>query len=227
MDRDGALLVARDRFEAPIWALLRQLEQTLADFAKVQHADLNDFRAIGSVLNSSLPDAAEAAGLSGQELYVAYFENGQSNKVVGTITFAGRDYSASLELHLCGPLGGTSKAAHQFAGYDIEQEPTFPGFELEAPPDLLFFIACHLTGTGVSFAKAYLKFADGIDQRKVELHRDVLIDSAGSARNASTEASAAGPAGSKLTVKKPQRDQERDGSKADKRGNAASSSKKA
>lgn len=222
LDRDNALQTARGRFEAPIWALLGQLEHTLTDFAKVQHIDLTDLRAVGSVLNSALPDAANTASVADHGLEVAHCRNGQSNKVAGTITLDGDDYRISFELHLCGPRGGTSKAAHQFAGYDIEQEPTFPGFKLEAPPDMLLFVACHLSGTGATIERAYLKFADGVDQRKIEIHRDIPTAMASAAVDAPVE----GPAGAKLTIKKPMGDQEQDGSKADKRGDAASSSKK-
>lgn len=222
MSRDSVLQAARERFETPIWALLGQLENTLADFAKVQHIDMSDLRAVGSVLNSALPDAADAAGFTDHGLEVVHCRNGQSNKVAGTITLGDEDHQVSFELHLCGPRGGTSKMAHQFAGYDIEQEPTFPGFELDAPPDMLLFIACHLSGTGMTITRAYLKFADGVDQRKIEIHRDISTTTAGVIADAPVE----GPAGAKLTIKKPKGDQEQDGGKADKRGDAASSSKK-
>jgi hypothetical protein len=216
LDRELALQAARERFEGPVWDLIQQLEGTLSDLARVKHIDLNDPRAVGSVLNSALPDAAVAANLSELGLTVAYFKDGQSNKVVASLD----DKSVSFELHLCGPKGGTSKASHQFAGKDIEREPSLPGFVGEAPPGLLFFIGLYLRGTGAAVARAFLKFADGVDQRMIEIHRPasdvsdaVLI-----------EAPLDGPAGSKLKIKKAKGEEKENGSTTNKRGNAAPSS---
>lgn len=220
LDRDSALQAARERFEAPMWALIGQLEATLADFAGVQHVNLTDPRAVGSVLNGALPNAAEAASLVDHGLEVTYFRDGQSNKVVGSLEVAGEERSVSFELHLSGPRGSTSKAAHQFAGYDIEREPTFPEFEVEAPPDILLFIACHLSGTGVSIARAFLKFADGVDQRKIEIHRSAPPMTAGVVEPVPVN----GPAGAKLTIKKPKGELTKNGSTTDKRRDAAPSS---
>lgn len=220
MDRDTALQAARERFEQPIWALLDRLEATLGGLAGVEHIDLGDARAVGSVLNCALPDAATAAGLDGEGLAVAYCQNGQSNKVTGTIALSGEDHDVSFEMHLCGPRGGTSKSSHQFAGYDIESEPTFPGFEVEAPPSLLLFIAAFLSGTGVRFERAFLKFADGVDQRKIEILRDAHPGVAGAAAGGPAE----GPEGAKLKVKKPEGEKEHNGSETYQRGDAASSS---
>lgn len=222
MDRDTALQAARERFEQPIWALLGKLETTLGGLAGVEHIDLGDARAVGSVLNCALPDAAIAAGFDDEGLAVAYCQNGQSNKVTGTITLSGEDHDVSFEMHLCGPRGGTSKSSHQFAGYDIESEPTFPGFEVEAPRSMLLFIACFLSGTGVRFERAFLKFADGVDQRKVEIFRDVHPGAAGVATGGPAE----GPEGAKLKVKKPEGEKEQNGSETYQRGDAASSSQK-
>jgi hypothetical protein len=222
VDRDRALAEVRHRWEGPIWALLGELEGSLVDLAKVRHADLEDQRAVGSVLNSALSRAAEASGLSEEGLSVVYCRNGQSNKVTGKLALDGKDHETCFELHLSDPRGGTSKSQHQFADYDIEQEPTLPGFELEAPSSLLFFIACHLSGTGAAITRAFLKFADGVDQRKLEIHR-----STPAMASAVAQSPHEGPAGSKLTIKKPKGDQVQDGSEADKRGDAASSSQKA
>lgn len=220
LNRDTALQAAREHLEVPVWGLLSQLEATLADLAKVRHVNLSDPRAIGSVLNSALSDAAVAAKISDHGLEVAYCENGQSNKLTGHLTIEGKKYSVSLELHLAGPRGGTSKKAHQFAAYDIEGEPTFPGFEIEAPSDLLFFVACHLSGTGASISSAFIKFADKIDQRKIEIHRDIPPMTAGIAETGPVD----GPSGTKMTLKKPKGEESGNGSKTDKRGDAASSS---
>lgn len=205
-----------------MWKLIEQLERTLVDLAKVAHASVTDLRAVGSVLNSALPDAAIAAGLADYGLEVVHCKDGQSNKVSGSLLVDGSEYTTSFELHLSGPRGGTSKAAHQFAGYDIESEPTFPGFEVEAPADLLFFVACHLSGAGVSVDRAHLKFADNIDQRKIEIHRDVPPMAAVALYAGPVD----GPAGAKLRLKTIEGEKTQDGSKADKRGDAASSSKK-
>lgn len=220
LNRDNALLAARERFEAPIWALICELEGTLADLAKVRHVDLGDPRATGSVLNGALTDAAAAAKLSDHGLAINYCENGQSNKITGDLEIDGKDFTVCFELHLAGPRGGTSKAAHQFAAYDIESEPTLPGFEVEAPSDLLFFIACHLSGTGASVARAFLKFADKVDQRKIEIHRELPAEATGVAEPAPID----GPSGTKMTLKKGRGDESKHGGKTDKRGDAASSS---
>lgn len=221
MDRDIALHAVRERFETLVWSLLEQLEQTLGDFNKVKHVDPTDLRAVGSALNAALASAADAIGLHNHGLEVVYCRNGQSNKLSGAIEFADGDHNVSFELHLSGPRGGTSKSAHQFAGNDIEQEPSFPGFEIEAPPDLLFFVACHLAPTGMSIARAFLKFADGVDQRKIEIHRSIKDSGAVSVAGGPVD----GLIGSKL-IKKQTGEQEQNGSKTAKRGDAASSSKK-
>lgn len=220
LNRDIALLAARERFEGPIWALIGELEGTLADFARVRHVELGDPRATGSVLNGALPGAAAAVNLSDHGLVINYCENGQSNKITGALGIEGKEFTVSFELHLAGPRGGTSKAAHQFAAYDIESEPTLPGFEVEAPSDLLFFIACHLSGTGASVSRAYLKFADKIDQRKIEIHRELPSEAAGMMEPAPVD----GPLGTKVSLKKGRGDEFKHGSETDKRGDAASSS---
>lgn len=220
LNRDTALHAARERFEAPLWALIEQLEVTLSDFSNVRHVSLGDPRATGSVLNGALTDAAAAANLSDHGLSVSYCENGQSNKLTGTVKIEGKDYAVSFELHLAGPRGGTSKAAHQFAAYDIEKEPTLPGFEIAAPSDLLLFVACHLSGTGASVARAFLKFADKVDQRKIEIHRELPTEATGAVESGPVE----GPSGTKLTLKKAKGDEFKHGSETDKRGDAASSS---
>lgn len=220
MNRDNALLAAREQFEGPIWALISELEGTLADFARVRYVDLGNPRATGSVLNGALTEAAAAAKLSDQGLNINYCENGQSNKIFGELKIDGKNFTVCFELHLAGPRGGTSKAAHQFAAYDIESEPTLPGFEVEAPSDLLFFIACHLSGTGASVARVFLKFADKVDQRKIEIHRELPGEATGVAEPAPID----GPSGTKLSLKKEKGDEFNHGGKTDKRGDAASSS---
>lgn len=217
LDRELALQTARERFEAPMWDLIGQLETTLADLSRVKHIDLDDPRAVGSVLNNALPDAAIAAKLTEQGMTVAYFNDGQSNKVTALLD----DKSVSFEVHLCGPRGGTSKSSHQFAGKDIEREPSLPGFVIEAPPGLLFFIGLNLSGTGAAVARAFLKFADGIDQRMIEIHRPASAASAGVVIDAPLDS----PAGTKFTIKKAKGEQTENGSTTDKRGNAAPSSK--
>lgn len=220
LDRDSALQAARTRFENPMWAVIEQLELTLSDLSRVKHIDLADSRAVGSVLNSALSDAAVAAHLSDHGLEVTYVRDGQSNKMTGSLELMGKEHPVSFELHLSGPRGGTSKAAHQFAGRDIEREPSFPGFEVEAPTDLLFFIACHLSGTGASVERAFLKFADGVDQRMIEIHRTAPPMAADATEIAPVD----GPTGARFTVKKPKGEETENGSTSDKRGDAALSS---
>lgn len=221
MDRDGALQAVREQFEPPIWALIEQLESTLSDLTRVRHINLSDSRAVGSVLNSALSDAAIAAQLSDYGLSVRYFRDGQSNKITGSLQLAGKEHPVSFELHLSGPRGGTSKMAHQFVDWDVERAPSLPGFEIEAPAGLLLFIACHLSGAGARVAQAFLKFADGIDQRKIEIHRVAPPETAAVVEAAPME----GPSGAKLRIKKPRGDQIENGSSTDKRRDAASSSK--
>lgn len=223
MNRDAALQASRECFEQPIWALLGALEVTLGGLAAVTHVDLSDARAVGSVLNSALGSAADASGIDQDLLGVAYCRSGQSNKLTGSITLEGEEHTVSFELHLCGPRGGTSKSSHQFSGYDIEGEPTFPGFEIDAPPSLLFFIACFLSGTSVRFEKVFLKFADGIDQSKIELYRGAQQSTVADENVGPTE----GPEGAKLTVKKVEGEKEEDGSEAYQWRDAAPGSKEA
>jgi len=226
LDRDAALQVARERFEAPLWALLGQLETTLADLGRVKHINISDPRAVGSVLNSALSDAAFAVSLAEHGLEVTHVSDGRSNKLTGSLDIDGGERIVSFELHLSGPRGGTSKSSHQFARSDFsvcdieEQRSLFP-YNVDAPDQLLFFIACHLSGTGVSVARAFLKFADGVDQRMIEIHRAAPILAAGMVEDAPIDE----PAGAKLTVKKPKGEKTENGSTTDKRRDAASSSK--
>ena len=221
MDRETVLRSARDRWEAPFWALIEELERTLADLSRVRNFDPSDSRAVGSVLNSALADAADAAALNQHGLEVIYVRDGRSNKLVSSLRMDGFERSVSFELHLSGPRGGTSKTAHQFAGKDIDGEPSLPGFGLEAPDDLFFFIACHLGGTGSSVARAFIKFADGIDQRMVEIHRALPAMAGGVVEPAPLD----GPAGSKLTLKRATGEEGENGSQHDQRRDAASRSK--
>lgn len=225
MDRDSALQAARERFEPPMWGLVGQLEGTLSDLSRVEHMNLTDLRAVGSVLNSALADAAIAAKLSDHGLEVSYFKDGQSNKVIGSLVVADEEYSVSFEFHLSGPRGGTSKTAHQhakcdFTVCDIDQQPSLFAYDVEAPVRLLFFVACHLSGTGISVARAFLKFADGVDQRMIQIHRAAQPKAASAAVISPVD----GPAGAKFTIKKSKGERTENGSTTNKRGDAAPSS---
>ncbi|WP_432256042.1 hypothetical protein [Limimaricola sp. AA108-03] len=227
MDRDNALHTARELFEPALWALLNELEKaTLADLARVQHMDLVNSRAIGSVLNGALPAAAAAVELEDRGLEVSYVKDGHCNKLSGTITFEGEERNVSFELHLSGPKGGTSKSSHQYAKCDFqvcdieEQSSLFP-YDVEAPKDLLFFVACHLSGTGASIARAFIKFADGIDQRMLETHRpltDARIE-----REATTKTDQR--VGAKLKLKESKRKEKENGSTTNQWRDAAPGSK--
>lgn len=220
VDRDNILRAARDCFEGGIWALLTELEKTLAGLARAEHVDLSDLRAVGSVLNSALMDAAETASVCDLGLRVVHVRNGRSNKIEGVVEFDGRVSRVSFELHLCGPQGGTSKEAHQFAGFDIEAEPTLPGFRTEAPEDVLLFVACNVSGSGTRISRAFLKFADGVDRRKIELHRDIPAAGGLAVHVVPLEK----PVGPKITIRKPKGKEAQDGSKTAQWGDAASSS---
>ena len=217
MDREFALQAARERFEEPVWSLIAQLEATLSDLSRVQHIDLTDPRAVGSVINNALPDAAQTAGLADHGLEAVYVTDGRSNQVTAELN----GKPVNFELHLCGPRGGTSKSSHQFAGHDIEREPALPGFVVEAPPGLLFFICLFLSSTVTTVHRAFIKFADGVDQRMIEIHRAVPSSMTGDVGDAPAE----GPAGAKLTIKKPKGEQTENGSTTDQRGDAAPSTK--
>ncbi|WP_394198889.1 hypothetical protein [Litoreibacter albidus] len=225
MNRDAALQAAREQLEAPVWKLIEELESTLASMATAPYFDISCPRAVGSALNCALPDAAIAANLDGSGLEVTYCRNGQCNKLSGEFLVSGIAYKVSLELHLSGPRGGTAKKKHQFAKCDvtvcdIEQQPSLIEYDVEAPSRLLFFIACHLSATCVSIARAYFKFADGVDQRMLEIHRPTEALSA-------TEIGTGldlGPSGSTLKIKKPQGEKKEDGIETNQRGDAASSS---
>ena len=114
MNRDNALQAARDQLEASIWDLLSELENSLASLASVPHMNIECPRAIGSVLNSALPAAAQEAGIEKDGLEVKYCRNGQCNKISGHVKSGGETFPVSLELHLSGPRGGTTKSKHQF-----------------------------------------------------------------------------------------------------------------
>ncbi|KEJ91073.1 hypothetical protein [Sulfitobacter donghicola] len=225
MNRDAALQATREQLEAPVWGLIEELEKSLSSLAGTPHVDISCPRAVGSVLNCALPSASLAAGLGDQDLEVTYCRNGQCNKLSGEIEIAGSTYKVSLELHLSGPRGGTTKKKHQFAKSDvavcdIEQQPLLLEYDVEAPDRLLFFIACHLSGTGVSIARAYFKFADGVDQRMLEIHRPDALPMAAPKQAGPDE----GPLGTIMKVRKPEGEKKEDGIKTNKRGDAASSS---
>lgn len=226
MDRDHALQSARVQFEPALWALLDQLEATLAGLSRVPFVDITDPRGVGSVLNGALRDAATKADLAAHGMEVVHVTDGRSNKVVARLTHDEVEHEVSFELHLCGPRGGTSKSTHQNAGCDIavcdiEEQPSLIPYDVIAPDRLLFFLACFLSGTGVKVAKAFIRFADGVDKRMIEIHRP-----AKSATGADTDHSPLvdGPVGTKLTIKKPMGEQDENGGKSDQRGDAASSS---
>lgn len=171
-------------------------------------------------MNAALAGAALAANLSSDELEVIHCRSGQSRKLVGTMHLDGEAYSVVFELHQCGPEGGTSKAEHEYAGDVIEDEPPLPGFEEEAPEALLLFVACHLSAARTKIARAFLKFADGVDKKRIEIFRD-----AQPAASAGSVVSPAGePEGSKLSLVNSGKEREKNGGKTDKRGDAASSS---
>lgn len=225
MDRDRILQSVRERYEEPVWRLISELEQTLRDLGRVEHIDLGNQRSNGSVLNSALESAAISADLESVGLAVAHYRRGDSNKLSGSVELEDGQHDVSFELHLCGPKGGTSKASHQLAGYDIESEPALPGLpglEMETASPILLYLACHLAPTGASVARAFFKFADGTDQRKIEIHRSTPVTTTGSIRSDAVE----GAAGTKLRFKKLKGEEVQDGSKTAKRGDAASSSQK-
>lgn len=221
MDREAILRLVRDRYEIPIWSLLRELEGVLREYAQVKHVNITDQRAVGSTLNCALMDAAVSAKLADYGLAIVYCQNGRSNKISGRLQVGGHEYTVSMELHLAGPKGGTSKSAHQFAGSDIDLVWTLPGIETTAPDELLFFVACHLDITGVSVSRTYLKYADGVDQRSVQLQRPLEGTAApdvGSVKHVE------GPAGTRLVMKQTKGEQNENGITTDQRRDAASSS---
>jgi hypothetical protein len=226
LDRDSALQSARERFEPPLWALIEQLETTLAGLSHVPFVDITDPRGVGSVLNGALRDAATEAGLAMHDMEVVHVTDGRSNKVITRLVHEGVEHEVSFELHLCGPRGGTSKPTHQNAGCDvavcdIEEQPSLIAYDVTAPKRLLFFLACFLSGTGVKVAKAFIRFADGVDKRMIEIHRPAKSAAATATEDGPV---ADGPVGSKLKIKKPMGEQDENGSNTNKRGDAASSS---
>lgn len=226
MDRDSALQSARERFEPTLWALIEQLETTLTGLSRVPFVDMSDPRGVGSVLNGALRDAATQADLTTHGMEVVHVTDGRSNKIIARLPHGGIEHDVSFELHLCGPRGGTSKAAHQNAGSDfticdIEEQPSLIPYDVPAPDRLLFFLACFLNGTGVKVAKAFIRFADGVDKRMIEIHRPAEL-AAGAVYGEDPVVD--GPIGSKLKINKPMGERDENGSKIDKRGDAASSS---
>jgi hypothetical protein len=220
LDRDSALQMAREQFEIPLWFLAAELEKTLTGFASVPFVNADDQRALGSLLNCALPRAADSAKIQTAGLQIVYCKEGQSNKVVGKTVVEGKLIDVNIEFHLSGPRGGTAKVAHQFAGFDIEREPTLFGTEIAATSALLLFAACHLNPTGMSIERLYLKFADNVDHRMIEIHRPKPYESI----DIVDIGSPIGLVGTKLKLKKLNGDEVENGGQADKWGDAAPSS---
>lgn len=221
MDRHNLLQELREQLQVPIWGIATELEKALRDLSRVSHVNMADQRMIGSLLNNALSSAAETADLSRYGVEVAPVASGQSNKLFVNVECDGNLQRASLEVHLCGPRGGTSKQEHQFArcSVDIEREPHLPGFVIEAPTSILLFVSCHVIGTTIE--AVFLKFADGEDRAQLQLHRPVpVVDIVPGVGAAVGE-----PAGAKLKIKRAKRDQTENGGTIDKRKDAASSSK--
>lgn len=221
MDRDEVLHAAGASMREPVWALMTQLELTLGGLSAAPHFDLGDPAAVASAIHAALPQAAIEAGLTAHGFCVRSCEVGPANKICGGVVIGGQKLELSLELHLADRRGRTRKNCHQFAGLGVEGAPYFPGFELDAPPSLLFFLAYQLGPTGTRIERVHLVFADGVDRKMIELHRE-FVDTA-AAHTAPAEAAEAA-VGSKIKVRQRAKgDGADDGREADQRGNAAPS----
>ena len=223
MKRDKILQTARDQLEEPIFKLFDILENTMESFANVPHVDTECRRSMGSVLNAALPSAAKESGLENKDIQIKYCSKGRCNKISGHLITEGKKIPINMEIHLCGARGGTMKKKHQFAfskpeTCDVDREPSLFDIDMDAPNDLLFFIAYYLNGTNTSVSRVYLKFADGVDQRMVEMHRPVEEKTKVSSEDGPDQ----GPHGTMLKIKKP--DGDKKNVKTDKSGNAASGS---
>lgn len=171
MDRESALKLVRDYLEMPVWRLMEQLELLLKDLAQAKHFDLDNPAAVGAALHGALPQAFMNAKLEEHELAIQHCKSGSCYKIVAQVPFGEMTREVSMELHYAGPQGHTSKTKHQFASSDVEGAPELPGFAAAAPESFLLFVAYHLSGVKTSINKLFLMFADGVDRKKVQLHR--------------------------------------------------------
>lgn len=176
-----------------------EVEKTLRDLIKVEHFDNEDATAIGAAIHSALPSACRSIQDASSILSCEQYIVGPSNKLVAKVPIQDTPRRVSVELHHSGPRGGTSKAKHQFAEQDIENEPGLPGLDIEAPADILLFLSYSLTPTRASVDRVYLMFADGIDRKKIALHRPADLQGA---RDTATPADA-GVRGTAVKVKAP------------------------
>jgi len=221
VDRATILQEVREQFESAIWTLLQRLEETLVDYHAVRHVDTMDLRAAGSIINAALTNAALKCDLSKLGLTSTYNDNGQSRKLHGNIIISGKEIPVCLELHLCAFNGRTTKSKHQYASYDVEQEPKFSGFEERAPSSILLFVAYHLAPTMQSISRAYLKFADGLGSQKIEILRSAASIYSGKDTEPAVSATTIGP---RISVKQKKKGEEENGSAPGERRNAASRS---
>jgi len=197
LDRDSALKVVRNSLEEPAWLLMAEMELLLKDLAKATHFDLTDPTAVGAALHGALPHAFLAADISRFGLSLEHCKNGPCYKITGEFLLDEAVRHLSIELHHAGPQGGTSKTRHQFASSDVEGAPQFPGFETEAPESLLFFLAYHLDGAGTAISRLFLTFADGVDRKKIRVHKADGFEE----RIDEVPESGVGPEGAKLKIK--------------------------
>lgn len=220
MDRQDILIAIRDHQEANFWAVMAEVEKSLRDLVQVEHFDCEDATAIGAAVHSSLPSALHSIGLNEAQVSCVRYENGPSNKLIVAVPIEGVLRRVSVELHYCGPRGGTSKAKHQFAEHDVETEPELPNFHVEAPQDLLVFLSYSLTPTRTTVDKLFLMFADGIDRKKIQLHRLSVSEN----KMPSVAVERTGPRGTAVKARYRGKGEERDNVRAPtKRGDAAPS----
>ena len=179
MNRTDILIAIREYLEPELWTLVAEIEKTLRGLIKVEHFDCEDSTAVGAAVHSALPSACRLLPEGRSKLSCAQYEIGPSNKLTAKVQVQGTPRRVSIELHNSGPRGGTSKAKHQFAEPDIENEPGLPGLDIEAPADILLFLAYSLTPTKASVDRLHLMFADGIDRKKITLHRPADLQSEG------------------------------------------------
>src|SRR3546814_379113 len=194
---------------------MTEIERTLADLVKVEHFDTEDATAIGAAVHSALASAFNSVQADCKHFSCVRYDSGPSNKLIFSVPLSGTLRRVSAELHYCGPRGGTSKAKHQFAETDIEAEPELPSFHTEAPQDLLMFLSYSLTPARTKVDKLFLMFADGIDRKKIELHRPSVAET-------ETPAAAVAATGQRGTAVKA-KGESRDARQPTKRGDAAPS----
>lgn len=221
MDRTELLFELREKLEHELWAYGVQFERMLRDLVHVVHVDPQDPAAIGAVVHSALPSAD--LDVKGRILKCKHTDAGPSNKLVGIVDIGGIERHVSLEWHYAGPLGGTRKSKHQHAvDVDLEEASLFDIAGVPAPENVLMFVPYYLAPSRTTIERLYLGYADGVDKRRIQLHRPMVAAAPIPASELELPAAKIAVKGTLVKAKKPRKGDEGDVGTFDKRGDGTS-----